>query len=306
MGVMSEDGDTSSAAAETSRLTPYELLVSEAVEVERFPAIREEAAVRGVNTLDPEQFVLLASAGSLVRELLPDRVSSGDEAEESGRRPLRAGPVQEVGRLVYHAFHFWRLNKPLLLAPEALVRWVVRPDRAPEPNRFQPPAEAGYVQLPRQLLWSSAEAGTSEAVDGFFWTVAKRAGNEIRSIAMLFCLGLRPGRPGFSVVGMEEAMPPGGVAGWAQNRVRQGGADFSNVLPGGELKHLLALTTWEEALKLVDLLFGYVASHPDAVGEGESAPDVTPGAREMHEMPPSHLPYRRLLLRQAKEGEQRG
>jgi hypothetical protein len=69
-------------------------------------------------------------------------------------------------------------------------------------------------------------------------------------------LGMRPERAGLSLVAVGGSVPePPGH--WADVRVRDDAPDFSNVLPGGELRGLQSVVAAGEVLKLASLCFWY-------------------------------------------------
>lgn len=260
--------------AELPRPTPYELaLGADEIEEHLFPAIREEAAARGVETLDPQAFVMLGRVGTVLRDLV---VPSG--SEPAGRM------LEEAGRLLYQGFHFWNTGKSVLVADSDVVRRVLeRSGRtsAPVSGPLLAPEPAGYLQLPKHRFWGRIEEeAVPEPVDGFFWTVSDSVQGRVARLETLFVLGIRVGRPGFSVVDASGVVPSGGAPSWAEAAVRPVGRDFDNVLPGGELEALHAITTIGEALKLVDLMFRHIATAGFAPEPSRSDP----------------LPYRRLRL----------
>jgi hypothetical protein len=245
-----------------ARPSPYRLVFGGdgegGIEAEAFPAIREEAAERGVDASDPERFIMLSATGSLIRELLPE------DAE--------ARAVLEAGQLIFQGYHFWRFGRCGYELDRPLAqRLFSRPDRVGE-WELTPPHPAGYLALPRNLVWARIEAGApAESVDGAFWTMIGRedpATPPYARLDALLVLGLRADRPGFSVVPVG-APVPGSPGHWADVRARPeaSGADFANVLPGGELKGLHALVTEAEVLKLLSLVFRHVAARPLAVDE---------------------------------------
>ena len=256
-----------------ARRTPYELAFpSVGWARDAFTAVREEGEARGVDVRDPDLFVLLGSVGRMFQELRPDE---GD--------PER---IQPLGLLLFHAYHFWADGEPLLLVGTAAARSLVE-ERPPEPVEPAPPGRAGYVQLPQHLFWMDAEGGgTPESVDGFFWA----APGPGRLVHVLLAAGLRPDRPGFSVV----PLPPaslGGAEAWA---VESGdrGTDFLSRLPGAELERLYRLATPAEVLRLVSRLFVRLAEDGAEVGGG--APGGGPPEPEGAGPPTTALPYRRL------------
>ena len=136
------------------------------------------------------------------------------------------------------------------------------------------------------------EAATPEPVDGLFWTLATagEAGGSPARLDLLVALGMRPGRPGLSVIPVAEPLAGRSLADLALARARPDGNDFANVLPGGELDGLFALTTPTEVLKLFALVWSYVERHPDAVGDVVAPPEPAP-APTPRTLPPSRLPY---------------
>ncbi|HET9984740.1 MAG TPA: hypothetical protein VFQ38_14180 [Longimicrobiales bacterium] len=271
-------------AGPAARLTPYELVFGEgAFEAESFPAIRAEAEAHGIPTADPDRFLLLAAAGTLLRELVPD-----DAPREAFR---------EIGILLFQAYHFWRFDRRLFVLTEPLARSLATSTPHVGEWELTPPAPAGYLQLPRQLFWARvAEGEPAEPIDGFFWTMVGAEDPAMPPYArldLLLVLGLRPGRPGFSV--MDVSAPLGGGPGhWADLEARGEAADFANVLPGGDVAGLHALVTDAEALKLCSLCFWYVAAHPTALTDTVPPAAGDGAAAGPHELPPSALPFQRI------------
>jgi hypothetical protein len=267
--------DQRKQAAGAASLSPYELVFGAPVfEEQRFPAIRAEAEARGVETDVPERFLLLASVGLLLQELLPE----GAGREEFSR----------VGQLLYQAYHFWREGKPGYRLSEGEARELVRRHPGAEGWSLAPPAPSGYLELPRHLFWARIEEGaTPEPVAGFFWTVCgpaevvDRAGGlepalgpesaqEVasaggvdapRHLELLLVLGLFPGRPGFSTIALETPLERGDP--FPATGARPEGEDFANILPGGELQDWYGLITELEVWKLVSRCFAELARGGD-------------------------------------------
>lgn len=263
-----------------ARLTPYELAFADtSFEAEGFPAIREEAEARGVDDSTPESFLLLAATGRLLREL-----------------DATGAALEPVGMLLFHSYHFWRDGKRLYVVEPELARALPRMTVAADALEFGPPGPAGYVQLPRNLYWARVDEATApEPVDGFFWTMkgaAAGSGSTAR-VDVLLALGLRLGRPGFSVIPVGEPLHGRSLVTWASAKARPEGEDFANVLPGGELGGLFAVTTAAEALKLFALVAWHVARHPESVSD-VVAPTSPAPAPSLRALPPSGLPYRRI------------
>ncbi len=243
------------------RLTPYELVFGEgAFEAEHFPAIQADARERGVVTWDPDRFVLLASVGTLLRELTP---------EGTGADGLR-----ELGLLLFQGYHFWLHGRRVYAVERALAKRLLAQPPAVGEWELSPPHPAGYLQLPRNLLWARVAASApAEPADGLFWTMVGREDPLLppyERLDALLALGLRSDRPGLSVIPVAARLPAG-PGHWADVRAREAdpGApqspDFGNVLPGGEIGGLHSLVNEAEVLKLVSLLFRQAAT-PGAVG----------------------------------------
>jgi hypothetical protein len=188
--------------------------------------------------------------------------------------------MKQHGRLLYHAFHFWRGGKRVVELQEQRLRSLLDGDgdRPAGAWTLATPTTAGYFRLPRNLIWASPSPGLRpEPADGFFWTFpaprqdarlpdarrAAAAGPEAAApeamgggapvIHLLLALGVRPDRPGFSVVsatGVADREPH-----WADVDARPGGRDFHTTLPGGELDRLYSVETTAELLKLASLAF---------------------------------------------------
>ncbi|MGH7476180.1 MAG: hypothetical protein ACRELD_07815 [Longimicrobiales bacterium] len=222
----------------TDTAPPYELAFGEpAVEARIFDPIREEAEGRGIDARDPERFLLLGSVGAVLRMIV--------DVDATGGRTN----VREAGMLLYQAHHFRAAGRPVLALDVDLARQLAAGVQDAAVEAPSPPDEAGYLRLPRHLFWARvAEDATPEPVDGVFWTRADL------SLHLLAVLGLRAGRPGFSVIPIP-AVALATLAERARSRARPDGDDFENVLPGGEIGGLFALLNADEVIKLVALAF---------------------------------------------------
>ncbi len=261
--------------------TPYELAFGDPALEARLDEIRAEAESRGVDDTDPDRFVLLSSAGALLRELRPA------EAD--------AEALLDLGHLLFHAYHFRRAGKPVYLLDRALARRLLATPPTVGTWAFVLPADAGYLRFPRHLVWARVtETAPPEALDGIFWTLAAETGGTPagRRLEALLVLGLRHDRPGFSVADVSAALPAGaagaGAAGeasgaghWADLRARADAPDFANILPGGELSGLHGLVTEAEVLRLLSLCAWHMAAHPESISEergpGEGAEQAPVG-----------------------------
>ena len=228
---------TEEPSAAEPRITPYDLVFGPAVFEERFfPGIAAEAARAGVSESDASQFLMLGNVGRLLRELVPE-----DAPAEATR---------EIGLLLFHAFHFWRGGRRVLLLDEPLAR-VLAGSAGHSLAHATAPFPAGYLQLPRHLFWSTVEEGARpEACDGLFWVATATAGTAPR-LDVLLALGVRPERAGLSVVHLDFEL---------HDASRVSVDAFRNVLPGGELGGLLSLTTPAEVLELTLRCFSLAAN----------------------------------------------
>jgi hypothetical protein len=214
---------------------PYDLVFTGDLEAQ-LDEIKSEASERGVDVSDPDRLVMLVSAGDVLKSLLPDDAS------------LTA--IQQVGRLLFYSFHFRAAGKATYEIPETVLRELLSNALIGGAHEIRPPGAAGYVALPRNRVWSRiTEDSHAEAIDGFFF-----AGDDV-----LYVLGLMRGRPGFSIMEVQSTQIPGGTTSVAELKAREEGADFANVLPGGELQGHFAITNNVEALKLAARCFWHLS-----------------------------------------------
>jgi hypothetical protein len=266
-----------------SRPTPWDVVFADdRFDKDSFPAIEQEARERGIDPATPDRFLLLSSVGNLLHELAPD---AGGE-QPADRPPLDS--VRLFGPLVFQAFHFQRHGHTVLDLDENEARKIMGSAEPIGGWPFRTPAQAGYLHLPRNLLWARVtDEVPAEPADGFFWTMIDtaargskhanerdvdrldsdaivgdvRAGREPRlpaSVALLLVLGLREDRAGFTVVDAI-ASPPDPPGHWGDTNARGEGEDFANVLPGGELSHLHGIVNVAELFKLASRAFHHAA-----------------------------------------------
>ncbi len=235
--------------SEPDRRSPYHLVFgADSMDDTLFPPIAGEAEARDHPLDDPDRFPFLTSVGRLLQAIAGE--PSADDGGES---------FHQHARLIFHAFHFWRAGRREFELTADRVRPLL--DRgldsldrgADDGMRPTPPAPAGYLRLPRNLLWAAPVPGqVPEPVDGFFWVVGSH-GAGLSPLHLLMALGVRPDRAGFSVVtasGAVEEAPE-----WAAMEARPGGRDFATTLPGGDLDRLHSIETTAELLKLASLCF---------------------------------------------------
>ncbi|HUG41807.1 MAG TPA: hypothetical protein VMM12_15060 [Longimicrobiales bacterium] len=235
-------------------MTPYALAFGrDQLDDRLFPPIAEEAAARDLPLDDPDRFLFLGSVGRLLRAVAGDPGDGDREGAPRAREP-RADMGEEMrqhGRLLYHAFHHWRGGRVTRSVDEATLRGLLDGPPPVGDWRLTAPAPAGYLQLPRNLVWAAPAASMRpEPADGLFWMLLREG---TPALHVLLALGVREDRPGFSVIPVTGV--PDDVPHWADVDARPGGKDFETTLPGGEMDHLYSLETPAEILKLASLCF---------------------------------------------------
>lgn len=255
------------------RRTPYELVFGpDRFEAEVFPAIEDEAAARGQLEAGAESFVMLGTVGRLLRELRP--AASGREAGESGPPPEA---VRQYGALVWHAWSFWRSGRIAYALSPGLARRFLTETAVTGDWTFRAPAVAGYVQLPRHLLWARVDdRSAAEPIDGLHWRRLDADASDGRPeprLDLLLALGLRPGRGGLSVIEVSAALPETGGGHWCDIDARGNGNDFANILPGGEMQGYHGLVSAAEVLKLASRFFHWIDRRPDSIDAMAGAED---------------------------------
>lgn len=242
-----------------ARLTPYELVFGAAAfDESRFELLRDQADSEAAAT--PATLLMLPAAAELLRELRPVNEPAADPQDVIAR----------TGALLFQAYRFWRHGRAVYAMGETLLRATLDRGEPVGAWRFHVPSPAGYVQLPHHLFWSRvAENAVPEPVDGYFWSTTA-PDNALERLDLLLALGLRRGRPGVSLVDVlvENETATGH---WADIQARPDGADFANILPGGELHDYRALTTRAEALKLASLCFWLIDTCAASIEERDGA-----------------------------------
>jgi len=256
-----------------ARLTPYELAFPDRQFVaDNAVRIRREAEEEAGGGLDdPGRFLSLVSVSEVLAEIRPREESSEG--------------IHSYGLLLYHAVHFHGAGEPLYLLGNRGARYLVETSAEGSPPP-EPPAPAGYLQLPRYLFWARpTDEETPEPVDGIFWTAPGDG-----RISLLVACGLREDRPGISVVSLPP-LPLSHGDRWVDARVREEGRDFETTLPGGEVERLYSLEAAGEVLKLVARFFAFAGTASRA-GEIQAPPEA-PGPEAPR---PTALSYRRVDL----------
>lgn len=254
-----------------ARLTPYELIL-EPLEREDFPAIRAEGEQRGSDVHRRDQFLLLGHAGATLGEIVPE-----DADPES---------LDEYGELLYQGYQFWSYGRRLYSFDSSVTTLLTEPEYDLGDWIFAAPP-ASYLQFPYQKLWARVAADAPyEPLDGVFVVSAntqERADSGVH-VRVQMVLGVRPDRPGVSLVSYRDDLDPTKVAARAVRPWRAEGVAYANAIPGGERMGYRTLATTSELEALVIRSFHYLDTHPDRLermteSTGEDA---------------SHLPYVRV------------
>lgn len=251
-----------------ARLTPYELLFPEpGFPDQRFPAVADEAAERGVDIGNPAAFVMLGAVQGIMADLR--------EEDTDGQA------AHDHGGVLYFAYQMWRTGGVVVLAHQKTVRGLLAGHgdglglRGKSLWEKQLGGRAGYLQLPQHLVWIEAARTTApESVDGLFWHGDHRGALHLALVA-----GMRSDRPGYLFAPVPP-QPLGSLPGWASGPAREGGRDFETSLPGSDLDQLLGIRTPAEVFKLAALLLGRLAREDPAgplpIADGHQGGIATP------------------------------
>lgn len=216
---------------------------------------------------------VLLPTGSEAEAWVGEVAGAGDDAEHQdlaaflGLAPVRnlldrslaadsdGSEESPLGTLAFFAYQAL-LAADIRLVDEGAVRAAVRGDTdpAPEPGGWRP--GAGYLQLPRNLVWTTPDGDRPEPVDGFFWYLPEDSG-----LSLLLVAGLISGHPELNVMLVQDA-PLSDAGLWESESMRDEGPDFQSTLPGGD--QLYTLANLGEALKLAGRLIRLPAVDPAA------------------------------------------
>jgi hypothetical protein len=205
------------------RSTPFELVFGSLAD-ERFPKIRAALAAAGNDPSDRDAFLMLPEVVSLLRELRPD-----DGVGEG---------IDQLVALVHHAYLAWDAGLLTLAISDEHLDELLEPVAPGLAAAVEVP-RAYYAQFPERRIWAELIEGQApEPMDGSF--VHGANGDELRTLGIF---GLRPDRPGFSVVESYGRRP--------QDLARPDGTSlFASVLSGGSEAGLHSLTSSDELLEL--------------------------------------------------------
>ncbi|MEP7086601.1 MAG: hypothetical protein ABI884_04650 [Gemmatimonadota bacterium] len=233
-----------------ARLTPYELIL-EPLEREDFPAIRAEGEQRGSDVHRRDQFLLLGHAGAALGEMV------ADDADPEA--------MDEYGELLYQGYQFWSFGRRLYSFEDSVAALLTEPDYEMGDWILAGPP-ASYLQFPYQKLWARVSTDAPyEPLDGLFAVAAEteQRADSGAHLRVQMVLGLRPDRPGVSLVSYRDDLDPAKVAGRAAHPWRAEGVAYANAIPGGERMGYRTLATTSELEALVIRAFHYLDTHPD-------------------------------------------
>ena len=224
-----------------------------------FPALRDETAQRHGDAADRDTFLLLAHAGAALKQMLPD------DAE--------AAALDQAAELLWLSWRFWDTGLRVYVLSDAATARLTAPNYDTGSWRFAAPA-AAYLQFPHQRLWARVAPGAAyEPVDGCFVGARDLPGgaHELRILAVL---GLRPERPGVSLIMHHAALQEAAVAERAAHPWRENAEPFTNAMPGGERMGYQTIATVNELEALVLRALHLLDADPRALvrAEGSAAP----------------------------------
>lgn len=220
------------------RVTPYELIL-EPLEPDAFPEIRAEAEQRGRDALRHDDFLLLGLVGATLSSMIAD-----DAPPEA---------VDQYGELLWQGYRFWAAGRRFYTFGEAITTKLIAPQYDMRGWQLAAPPSC-YLQFPNQRLWTRVALDAPfEPVDGCFVTADETTIDErtLVDLRILLVLGLRPERPGVSLVIAHVELAPRDAEERAAAPWLAGEDAFSTSLPGGEKRGLRTLSTQGELEALV-------------------------------------------------------
>ncbi len=220
------------------RVTPYELIL-ESLEQDAFPEIRAEAEQRGRDALRHDDFLLLGLVGATLSSMIAD-----DAPPEA---------VDQYGELLWQGYRFWAAGRRFYAFGDAVTSKLIAPRYDMAGWHLAAPPSC-YLQFPNQRFWTRVALDAPfEPVDGCFVTADETAvdGRSLVDLHILLVLGLRPERPGVSLVIEHLEIAPWDAEERAAAAWLAGEDAFSASLPGGEKRGLRTLSTQGELEALV-------------------------------------------------------
>ena len=220
------------------RITPYELIL-EPLEHDAFPEIRAEAEQRGRDALRHDDFLLLGVVGATLSSMIADDA------------PAEA--VDQYGELLWQGYRFWVAGRRFYSFADAITSKLIAPRYGMTGWQLAAPPSC-YLQFPNQRFWTRvAPDAPFEPVDGCYVAEdeSRVDGRTQVELRILLVLGLRPERPGLSLVIAHMDLEPGDAEQRAAAPWVAGEDAFAGSLPGGERRGLRTLSTQGELETLV-------------------------------------------------------
>jgi len=220
------------------RVTPYELIL-EALEQDAFPEIRAEAEQRGRDPLRHDDFLLLGLVGATLSSMIAD-----DALPEA---------VDQYGELLWQGYRFWAAGRRFYTFGDSITSTLIAPRYDMAGWHLAAPPSC-YLQFPNQRFWTRVALDAPfEPVDGCFVTADETTVDDrtLVDLHILLVLGVRPERPGVSLVIAHDEVASKDAEERAAAPWRAGEDAFSTSLPGGEKRGLRTLSTQGELEALV-------------------------------------------------------
>lgn len=250
------------------RVTPYELIL-EPLEHDAFPEIRAEAEQRGRDALRHDDFLLLGIVGATLSSMIAD-----DAPPDA---------VDQYGELLWHGYRFWATGRRFYAFGEAITAKLIAPRYDMAAWQLAAPPSC-YLQFPNQRFWTRVAADAPfEPVDGCFVaadesTVGDRPRVDLR---ILLVLGVRPKRPGVSLVIEHVQIVPEDAAERAAGPWLAGEDPFAAALPGGGKRGLRTLSTQGELDALVLRSLHRLDTRPELLVAHPAPQSAAPGASRL-------------------------
>ena len=171
-----------------------------------------------------------------------------------------AGALEQTAELLWQGWRFQEAGARLYVLGEALTERLLSPEHGAPAWRFAAPP-ACYLQLPHQRVWARvADEAAYEPLDGIF-CAARSLENGAHELSLLAVLGLRPERPGISLLRHRAVLREEEASARAARPWRDGAAPFANAIPGGERMGYHTLATASELEALTIRVLQYLDSH---------------------------------------------
>jgi len=172
-----------------------------------------------------------------------------------------AGAVEQAAELLWQGWRFQDAGARLYVIGDALLERLLAGTGEAGAWPFAAPP-ACYLQLPYQRVWARVSVDAAyEPVDGAFCAARAMPGGS-HELSILAVLGLRPDRPGISLLRHRTDFRDEEATALAAHPWREGAPPFANAIPGGELKGYRTLATASELEALVLRVLRHLDTHP--------------------------------------------